>query len=247
MDKNRGLIIATILLFIFGTGTFVFANPSEEDYQNYATDKTGNGQNKPQSESDKNKIPAENNGEIDPIEGTEGIENSEIPTINTEPETNRPDSTNTSNTNTPNQGNSNTNNGNNNNSTNNPGNSGEENNNQTPDKEPGNGEGNGDSGNVPPIDSGNENNPGDNEEKPEEPKYEPFTFTPNGTFDTEVIYINDPNYDHMDIYNSASYKTTTIYENMYKINVKNIMYYFTVYYKDGTKNSFVMYHKEKAN
>ena len=45
MDKNRGLIIATILLFIFGTGTFVFANPSEEDYQNYATDKTGNGQN----------------------------------------------------------------------------------------------------------------------------------------------------------------------------------------------------------
>ena len=34
-----------------------------------------------------------------------------------------------------------------------------------------------------------------------------------GTFSSEVIFINDPNYDHMDVYNSASYKTTTIYEN----------------------------------
>lgn len=32
MNKNRGLIIAAVLLLIFGTGTFVFANPSEEDY-----------------------------------------------------------------------------------------------------------------------------------------------------------------------------------------------------------------------
>ncbi len=252
MDKNRGLIIATILLFIFGTGTFVFANPSEEDYQNYATDKTGNGQNTTKKEEKENQVSTEQNETNQPVQGTEENENSEkIPNINTNPEnngvvntTNRPN--NNQNAGTGNGANNN--NTNNSNNENNSGNNNEENNNsQNPSQPGGNEGGNQGSDNKPPVDTGNENNPDDNEEKPEEPKYEPFVFTPNGTFSSEVIFINDPNYDHMDVYNSASYKTTTIYENTYKINVKNIMYYFIVYYKDGTKNDFVMFHKEATN
>ena len=224
MNKNRGLIIAAVLLLLYGTGMFVFAGSSEEDYST-----KGNGQNTKYTDESKNEGKTnttqntnnqkeENTNEelesVNNVENTNGnIEN----TVNTKPN-------NTGNIENNNENNSSGNQNNNGESTNPP-----ENNNPDTSKP--------DSGNTEDNNGGNgTNDKEENEEnKPQEPEEDGFQFINDTSFNTEKIIIKEPGYGRMEIFEWPDLdinKKITIYENVFTVT-SNTTYMFFVYDKEG--------------
>lgn len=276
MNKNRGLIIAVVFLFLFGTITFAFADTEE-----YSVKKDGEGSsnvNGSNSSLDKENEKDESfdngmNSEGDAFGSGDHLSDDMLQNIGLGGSTNN-------NTNLshdvyqPNDSNSTLNNdgsvnnggngetstpGNNQNGS---GNTGSSSGGNDSSNSGGNGNTGSDSGTTNPggnggagsdennsgtTNPGDNGNPGDNNgSNTEQPTYPPFEFIPKGTFSTEMIYITDPNYSWMTVYNSNSQEKVTVETNLYKIPTKDIVYYFTVHYKDGTVQSFRMNHKSNS-
>lgn len=116
-------------------------------------------------------------------------------------------------------------------STSNPGNSGGNNTDS--------GSNNGSGSNTGSGSTGEGNNPGDSNPGVTLPS---FVFEENGSFSTNTIVINDPNYDHMIVYNWNTGDRDVTYETEYTIEVDNAVYIFIVYDKEGNYHGFTMHH-----
>lgn len=101
--------------------------------------------------------------------------------------------------------------------------------------DPGNtGDSNPDSGNTGEGDNNDNTNPGES--------LPSFVFEENGSFSTNTIVINDPNYDHMIVYNWNTGDRDVTSETEYTIKVDNAVYIFIVFDKEGNYQGFTMHH-----
>lgn len=86
--------------------------------------------------------------------------------------------------------------------------------------------------------TGDSNNP-----NPTNPSETPsFVFANDESFTNNTIVINDPNYDHMVVYNLNTRGRVEVYETEYTIDVEYAVYIFIVFNKDGSYQGYKMYH-----
>ena len=123
MDKRKGVVIAIALLLLFGTGTFVFANPSEEEG---VIESTGGGPNVKKSDTNTDGInttpPVQTDEGLDDTTLNDGTLNNQEENQNTGNTTNRPSGNHGNYTNNSNTSNNTGNVGSNNNNVNSSGN-----------------------------------------------------------------------------------------------------------------------------
>ncbi len=230
MNKNRGLVIAVVLLLIYGTGMFVFAGSSDEDFsepgQNiqYKEDsKQNKGENTTNqtnenlgnlptdSDEEENILPEEtvNDGTVTGIVNNTQTNTQKNPSqgnTNNQTTNKEPNTGGNSNENNTNNGNNNNNNNTENGGNNNPGN-----------------------GNNNPNENETENKPGTGED--EKNPIPSFNFVDGDSFSNNKIIINEPNYSYM-VVSYWPNKVETITSNEYTVNL-NTLYTFKLYDANG--------------
>ncbi len=91
--------------------------------------------------------------------------------------------------------------------------------------------------------SGTDNTGDSNNPNPTNPSETPsFVFANDESFTTNTIVVNDPNYDHMIVYNLNTRGRVEVYETEYTIDVEYAVYIFIVFNKDGSYQGYKMYH-----